>query len=136
MLLPTLGLSRAQLAALAVVSRNDYNRNIHSLGPGTNSSIVKSIDHAGNYRTALLCIVLASFSSRVLTVLNTLRYSIDPRVIVGRYLLDKRVISKNSAGEGFALSIRVFVDMTQTGFQADSQVVYKQLQVRFKELCI
>ncbi|KAG9063427.1 hypothetical protein KI688_004310 [Linnemannia hyalina] len=59
------------------------------------------------------------------------------RVIVGRYLSDKRVISKNTTSEDFALSTRVFVDMTQTktGFQADSQVVYQQLQICFKELC-
>ncbi|KAF9132444.1 hypothetical protein BGX30_012655 [Mortierella sp. GBA39] len=47
-----------------------------------------------------------------------------PRIIVGRHLSDKRVISKNTTSEDFALSIRVFVDMTQTrtGFQAASQV--------------
>jgi len=136
-LLSTLGLSRAQLTALAVVSRNDYNRNIPSLGPATNSSIVKSIDHAGNDRDNLFWIVSASFSCQVLPVLNVLRYSIDPWIIVGRYLSDKRVISKNTTSEDFALSIRVFVDMRQTraGFQADSQIVYKQLQVRFEELC-
>lgn len=136
-LLLTLGLSRAQLTALAIVSRNDYNRNIHSLGPVTNSSIVKSIDQAGNDQKDLFCIVLTSFSYQVLILLNILRCSIDPRVIVGRYLLNKQVISKNTSSEDFALSIRVFVDMTQTraGFKADTQVVYKQLQVRFKELC-
>lgn len=47
-LLKALGVSRSQLTALAAVSRNDYNKNIHSLGPATNFSIIKSIDRAGN----------------------------------------------------------------------------------------
>ncbi|KAG0277634.1 hypothetical protein BGZ96_002787 [Linnemannia gamsii] len=34
--LKTLGLSRAQLTALAVVSKNDYQRNIQGLGPASN----------------------------------------------------------------------------------------------------
>lgn len=38
-----LALSRAQLTALAVVSSNDYNKNIYSLGPATNYSIIKSL---------------------------------------------------------------------------------------------
>lgn len=42
-LLKTIGFNRSQLTVLAVVSRNDYQRNIYSLGPATNSSIVKSI---------------------------------------------------------------------------------------------
>ncbi|KAG0030690.1 hypothetical protein BGZ83_004681, partial [Gryganskiella cystojenkinii] len=39
-----LGLTRQQLTALAVVSSNDYNRNIFSLGPATNYAIIKGID--------------------------------------------------------------------------------------------
>ncbi|KAI8596710.1 hypothetical protein EDD21DRAFT_419407 [Dissophora ornata] len=42
-LLRTIGLSRTQLAALAIVSRNDYQRNIYSLGPATNYRIIKAI---------------------------------------------------------------------------------------------
>jgi len=46
-----LNLSRAQLTALAVVSSNDYNRNIYSLGPATNLSIFKSFESHGNIQT-------------------------------------------------------------------------------------
>ena len=49
-LLSTFVLNHAQLTALTIVSRNDYNWNIHSLGPATNCSIVKSTEHAGNDR--------------------------------------------------------------------------------------
>ncbi len=45
-----LGLSRVQLTALAVVSNNDYGKNIHSLGPATNLSIIKSVEKQGKYR--------------------------------------------------------------------------------------
>ncbi|KAF9117668.1 hypothetical protein BGX30_005254 [Mortierella sp. GBA39] len=47
-LLLALAVSRAQLTALAVVSKNDYGKNIYSLGPATNYSIVKSIARNGN----------------------------------------------------------------------------------------
>jgi 5'-3' exonuclease len=43
-----LGLSRAQLTALAIVSSNDYNKNIYSLGPATNYSIIKTLPGQGN----------------------------------------------------------------------------------------
>ncbi|KAK3813606.1 MAG: hypothetical protein J3R72DRAFT_61852 [Linnemannia gamsii] len=42
--LKAIGLSRNQLTALAVVSRNDYQRNIYSLGPATNLGIIKKIE--------------------------------------------------------------------------------------------
>ncbi|KAF9125383.1 hypothetical protein BGW39_007435 [Mortierella sp. 14UC] len=43
--LKTIGFSRNQLTALAIVSRNDYQRNIYSLGPASNYSIIKAIGH-------------------------------------------------------------------------------------------
>lgn len=43
-----LRLTRDHLTALAVVSSNDYNRNIYSLGPATNYTIIKSLDAPGN----------------------------------------------------------------------------------------
>jgi hypothetical protein len=43
-----LELSSAQLTALAVVSSNDYNKNIFSLGPATNYSVIKSLEKNGN----------------------------------------------------------------------------------------
>ena len=47
-LLQTLGVSQSQLTALAIVSHNDYNRNIPTLGPVTSFSIIKSINSEGN----------------------------------------------------------------------------------------
>jgi hypothetical protein len=46
----TLGISGTQLTALAVVSRNDYQRNIYSLGPAINFSVIKEIgSRQGNH---------------------------------------------------------------------------------------
>jgi hypothetical protein len=47
-LLLALGITRTQFTALAVVSRNDYNRNIRTLGPTSNFSIVRSINSLSN----------------------------------------------------------------------------------------
>ncbi|KAG9069614.1 hypothetical protein KI688_010518 [Linnemannia hyalina] len=76
--LATLGISRTQLTALAVVSRNDYYKNIYSLGPATNFSIIKSI------------------GSRP-----------DAREIVAAYLTHGQVVVKNTKEETFENSIRV-----------------------------
>ncbi|KAI7826005.1 hypothetical protein BC939DRAFT_447508 [Gamsiella multidivaricata] len=45
-----LGVSRIQLTALAVASNNDYGKNIYSLGPATNFSIIKTIKKQGKYQ--------------------------------------------------------------------------------------
>ena len=42
-----LGFSSAQLTALACVSSNDYNKNVYSLGPSTNFSIIRHIGQSG-----------------------------------------------------------------------------------------
>ncbi|KAF9141756.1 hypothetical protein BGX30_004171, partial [Mortierella sp. GBA39] len=42
-ILKTIGFSRAQLTALAVVSKNDYQRNIKGLGPASNFGVIKKI---------------------------------------------------------------------------------------------
>ncbi|KAI7831142.1 hypothetical protein BC939DRAFT_437710 [Gamsiella multidivaricata] len=39
-----------QLTALAVASNNDYGKNIYSLGPATNFSIIKTIKKQGKYQ--------------------------------------------------------------------------------------
>ena len=46
-LLAQIGLSTTKLTALACVSRNDYNKNIPSLGIATNYSIIKDLPNAG-----------------------------------------------------------------------------------------
>jgi len=43
-----LSFTKAQLMALVVVSRNDYRKNIYSLGLATNHSIIKTIQSKGN----------------------------------------------------------------------------------------
>jgi 5'-3' exonuclease len=45
----TLGITRQQLTALGVVSRNDYTRIIPSLGCATNFGIVKQLKGHGEY---------------------------------------------------------------------------------------
>jgi len=46
-ILEQLRITRAQLTALCIVSKNDYNRNIYLLGPKTNFDIVKSLEGKG-----------------------------------------------------------------------------------------
>ncbi|KAI8355363.1 hypothetical protein B0O80DRAFT_497756 [Mortierella sp. GBAus27b] len=43
-LLSTLGLTRQQITTLGIVSRNDYNRNIPTLGSATNLKLVKNLE--------------------------------------------------------------------------------------------
>ncbi|KAF9130561.1 hypothetical protein BG015_003987 [Linnemannia schmuckeri] len=109
-LLLALGITRAQLTALAVVSRNDYSKNIWSLGPATNFSIIRPIN------------------------------SLDPKEVVHSYLADTRVISKNKDEKVFEGSIRVSIDRRQTKLDrvdstSDTQILYEQLRLHFKELC-
>ncbi|KAF9904961.1 hypothetical protein EC991_002201 [Linnemannia zychae] len=71
-LLKSVGFSRNQLTALAVVSRNDYEKNIYSLGPVINFSIIKGIGHKAAVRD-----------------------------IVSAYLQDDKVVAKNTQQEAF-----------------------------------
>ncbi|KAF9968632.1 hypothetical protein BGZ70_001368, partial [Mortierella alpina] len=89
--LTTLGIDRTQFTALGIVSRNDYNRNIYSLGSATNFSIIKELA-AG-----------------------------DVPAIVSQYLADNRVARKNTLDEDLAASQRVFVTMMQTPLQTTDQ---------------
>ncbi|KAF9944380.1 hypothetical protein BGZ72_002451, partial [Mortierella alpina] len=79
-----LGLSRDQLTALCIVSKNDYTCNITKLGPETN-----------------------------LKLISKLRVD-DPSAIVDEYLGDKCVRRKNTSNESFAASVRVFVRLEQS----------------------
>ncbi|KAF8917525.1 hypothetical protein BGZ58_005080, partial [Dissophora ornata] len=103
-------LNRGQLTALAVVSRNDYHKNIYSFGPATNHSIIKSIQQT------------------------------DPLNIISTYLSDSRVISKNTEDETFERSIRVFIKLQQNqakdgAIPSPSQDMYHELRQRFIEVC-
>jgi len=145
-LLATIGLSRTQLTALAVVSRNDYQRNINSLGPSTNYGVIKAIgDRPGKalLKTKYIYIgILVNLYSLVLiaTAFFFSSLQIDPREIVSAYLTDSKVVTKNTYHETFAMSIRVFVEYQQTQIepvilQQPSQTVFEALQQRFKDLC-
>jgi hypothetical protein len=48
-ILKQLGITRAQLTALCIVCKNDYNRNIKWLGPMTNFNIIQSIEGVGRF---------------------------------------------------------------------------------------
>ncbi|KAF9308285.1 hypothetical protein BG003_011330 [Podila horticola] len=78
--------SRAHLQALAVVSRNDYGRNIYGLGFATNSTILKTLP--------------ASIT--------------DVETIVDLYLLNDQVKLKNTEKKDFQTALRVFSCMKQT----------------------
>lgn len=52
--LATLRLNRVQLTVLGLVSRNDYNRNIPSLGSATNYTIVKELEGLGKPNSVML----------------------------------------------------------------------------------
>ncbi|KAG9319415.1 hypothetical protein KVV02_002475 [Mortierella alpina] len=79
----SLDLTRAQLTILGVVSHNDYNRNISSLGTATNHKIIRELSHA------------------------------ESEKMVQSYLSHDQVALKNTTKESLALSTRVFVHFKQ-----------------------
>ncbi|KAG9063258.1 hypothetical protein KI688_004862 [Linnemannia hyalina] len=108
--LKTIEFSRNQLTALAIVARNDYQRNIYSLGPASNYSIIKAIGHKSVVRD-----------------------------IVSAYLRDGKVVTRNTQQGTFEASMRVFIDQLQTRiepvvFQMPSQVVFDACRQRFEDL--
>ncbi|KAG0274828.1 hypothetical protein BGZ96_004069 [Linnemannia gamsii] len=110
-ILATLGISRTQLTALAVVSKNDYHGNIYSLGPATNFSIIKEIGPRP-----------------------------DAREIISAYLAHGQVLVKNTKEERFHNSIRVYVLLQQNRVEplfqeSQARQLFRGLQDRFRELC-
>ncbi|GJJ77517.1 putative transposase [Entomortierella parvispora] len=105
----TLGLSSAQLTALACVVSNDYGRNIFSLGPVTSLSVI--MNSKGE----------------------------DPRSIVSEYLENERVQSKNTCDKTFELALRVFADQLQTPstcqISDSAYSSFNALRQRFMDLC-
>ncbi|KAI8599776.1 hypothetical protein EDD21DRAFT_355146 [Dissophora ornata] len=110
----TLNFSVAQLTALAVVSGNDYGKNIYSLGATTNYSIIKAIQGKDTIGT------------------------------VAEYLSDPKVVSKNSSVKNdqertFGVAIRVFVHLKQTPVVNNSASIgspaHDDLRRRFLDLC-
>ncbi|KAK3821217.1 MAG: hypothetical protein J3Q66DRAFT_148948 [Benniella sp.] len=109
-ILEQLRITRAQLTALCIVSKNDYNRNISLLGPKTNFDIVKSLEGK------------------------------DVLEVIKNYLGHGEVVIKNNANEHFEASTRVFVHRNQTKqpivCQASTQgpVTYSELAARLNAL--
>ncbi|KAK3810077.1 MAG: hypothetical protein J3Q66DRAFT_391248 [Benniella sp.] len=95
----TLGISKQQLMALGIVSRNDYTRNIPSLGCATNYGVIKNLKDQ------------------------------DVETLVKAYLSDERVVAKNTKEETFNTSIRVFLKELQTPLPPldDSSLPSKEL---------
>ncbi|KAF9344786.1 hypothetical protein BGX34_005327 [Mortierella sp. NVP85] len=83
-ILGQLRITRAQLTALCIVSKNDYNRNISLLGPKTNFDIVRSLEGK------------------------------DAVEVIKNYLGHGEVVIKNNANEHFEASTKVFVHRNQT----------------------
>ncbi|KAK3810385.1 MAG: hypothetical protein J3Q66DRAFT_405139 [Benniella sp.] len=86
-----LRLSRQQLTALAVVSKNDYNKNISSLGPKTNIKIIRSLDAS------------------------------DPEALVKGYLKSDQVVVKNEKKQEFKAAINVFIKRRQSKREVDPE---------------
>ncbi|KAF9570266.1 Rad2 nuclease [Mortierella alpina] len=101
-----LGMSRQQLCVLGIVSRNDYNRNIPSLGSETNFKLVKEIVDS------------------------------DPARMVENYLSLEQVMLKNTTNESFENARRVFIDLVQDPVpqQFSSDVTYDDLTRRLQDL--
>ncbi|KAF9918123.1 hypothetical protein FBU30_000367, partial [Linnemannia zychae] len=110
-LLKTIGLSRNQLTALAVISRNNYNKNIYSLGTVTNFSIIKSTSADA-----------------------------ETHDIIASYLSNNRVVKVNTQGETFDNAVRVFLHCQQEPSnpvvpEPRSQVTFKTLRHWYLQLC-
>ncbi|KAF9117407.1 hypothetical protein BGX30_005524 [Mortierella sp. GBA39] len=81
-LLKTIGLSRTQLTALAVVSRNDYQRNISSLGPATNYGIVRAIgDRPANSQVTTKNTYQETFANSLRVFVECQQTQIEPVVL-------------------------------------------------------
>ncbi|KAF9290374.1 hypothetical protein BGZ88_007373, partial [Linnemannia elongata] len=114
-LLQSLGITRTQLTALAVVSK---------------TTTTEILPHWDQRPTMAL---LKTFLEQVIV-------GNDPRDTVSAYLLEDKVKSKNKDMEKFHNALSVFVDRQQTkvgdsGSQSDIQVWYERLSARFEDVC-
>lgn len=116
--LATLCLTPKQMLLLGIVSRNDYGRNIATLGIATNHKLVKAIpDQEGmkgsfhiefeNSRSG--CVF--SFSDLCLCVCPI--YTIDVASMVQLYLQNELVHRKNTELVTFSNAIQVYCSLTQ-----------------------
>ncbi|CAO3566023.1 unnamed protein product [Mortierella alpina] len=109
-LLKTVGLTRAQLTALCIVSKNDYDSNVLRLGTITNFKLLKSITGA------------------------------DVQETVEQYRRHRDVVRRNNTDITFELSQRVFVTMVQTAAAPSSSssalnTRRQSLQSEYGQLC-
>ena len=115
--LRALGMSRAQFTALGVISTNDYDRNVPSLGSATNFSVVKALKSTGMSASVEYSLFLYVYTSKcMLTRFFSVVYVcllIDVRGIVQEYLDHPLVVQKNEDKTSFSMSIRVFVELRQ-----------------------
>ncbi|KAF9934614.1 Rad2 nuclease [Modicella reniformis] len=115
--LSAIGLSRAQLTALAVVSRNDYSRNVSSLGCSTNLGIVKRFGCGGKVHVDTTSILMNRVYHTTISI-----YSVndneDAREYVRMYLECQEVVRKNKDRFDFEAPLNVFVDLKQTAAPA------------------
>ncbi|KAF9920167.1 hypothetical protein FBU30_010048, partial [Linnemannia zychae] len=90
--LTAIGINRVQLTVLGIVSTNDYNSNVPSLGAESNFGIIKQL------------------------------HGEDPTAMVKDYLAHKCVILKNVRNETFAVSLHVFEHYEQTPLNYEPSV--------------
>ncbi|KAF9947536.1 hypothetical protein BGZ72_010482, partial [Mortierella alpina] len=109
-MLAALGMTRAQFTALGIVSTNDYDKNVPSLGAATNFSLVKSLKTS------------------------------DVKGIVQQYLEHPQVVINNKEKTSFQLSFKVFVDLKQeileSASASDTSSVVKSLQEQYRQLLL
>ncbi|KAF9272980.1 hypothetical protein BGZ68_001938, partial [Mortierella alpina] len=108
-MLKAIGLTRIQLTALCVASKNGYDSNVYRLGTATNYAIMKAI--TGN----------------------------DVHDTVRQYHVHRDVLRRNNTDISFEFSLRVFVSMEQTAAPASPLSVlntrHQALQLEYEQLC-
>ncbi|CAO3574325.1 unnamed protein product [Mortierella alpina] len=109
-LLKAIGYTRAQLTALCIVSKNDYDSNVLRLGTFTNFKLLKSITGA------------------------------DVQETVEQYRRHRDVVRRNNTDITFEFSQRVFVTMVQTAAAPNStssalDTRRQSLQSEYDQLC-
>ncbi|KAG0222440.1 hypothetical protein BGW42_006603, partial [Actinomortierella wolfii] len=111
-ILAILHLTRAQLTAICVVTTNDYNNNVPSLGIASNYELISNIDGA-----------------------------LDATSIVSNYLQLSNVKLKNKTNQLFEKSINVYIEPRQTPVQPlpdsndPSLLDYRTVRDHFDRVC-
>jgi len=137
-----LRLSRPQLTALAVVSKNDYNKNISSLGPKTNIKIIRSLDASGKLNV-FCSLIMSEHVYRRYLLTPPFGYHIDPEALVQGYLKSDQVVVKNEKKQEFKNAINIFIKRTQSKREVEQlptdppqevPPMYEDILVRFRRI--